>query len=62
MNRAGTNFEPTWEPAWTPTGRADTWMRATVTVTVAGLAGIAGHVWYATFPPSTSQAGHRRDP
>ena len=46
MNRAGTDFEPTWEPAWTPKGRADTWMRATVTVTVAGLAGIAGAISY----------------
>jgi hypothetical protein len=46
MNRSGTGFEAISEPAWTPTGRADTWMRATVTVTVAGLAGIAGAISY----------------
>ncbi|HXL16316.1 MAG TPA: DUF2637 domain-containing protein, partial [Streptosporangiaceae bacterium] len=46
MNHAGIGFEPIREPSWTPTGRADTWMRATVTVTVAGLAGIAGAISY----------------
>lgn len=46
MNRADTDFEAISEPAWTPTGRADTWMRASVTVTVAGLAGIAGAISY----------------
>lgn len=46
MNRSGTDFEAVSEPAWTPIGRADTWMRATVTVTVAGLAGIAGAISY----------------
>ncbi len=44
MNRSGTDFEAVSKPAWTPAGRADTWMRATVTVTVAGLAGIAGAI------------------
>lgn len=46
MNRSGTDFGAVSEPAWTPAGRADTWMRATVTVTVAGLAGIAGAISY----------------
>lgn len=46
MNRAHIDFEAISEPAWTPTGRVDTWMRATVTVTVAGLAGIAGAISY----------------
>ncbi len=46
MNRSRTGFEAISEPDWTPTGQADTWMRATVTVTVAGLAGIAGAISY----------------
>jgi hypothetical protein len=46
MNRVGTDSEFIREPTWTPTGQADTWMRATVTVTVAGLAGIAGAISY----------------
>lgn len=46
MNRSGVRFDATGQPTLAPAGRADTWMRATVTVTVAGLASIAGAISY----------------
>ena len=46
MNRSGIRFDATGQPTLAPAGRADTWMRATVTVTVAGLASIAGAISY----------------